>query len=289
MAYDVAVKVGANPIVFIGQDLSFPGGRTYTKGTFFETEDKKELTVDELKREGATLIDMVDIYGEPVKTNRQMYAYFNFLVHRFLDPEVAGRLIINATEGGILKSDRVTVMPFAEVIERYMTEPHKIWDTLAQAHTQGNSINYTNLHLELDTLIGAFREAHSNCIAALDSIRQTLGAIEADDDSDISKQEILEHYNRVVKLRNTLVRNLEASRMVEMSNHSGIYSFAQGVKRVEPGADGYSNEFIKRACYHYHTLYLTTRDGTARLIPLFENARAAARERMERERVSVGA
>jgi hypothetical protein len=289
MAYDVAVKIGANPIVFIGQDLSFPGGRTYTKGTFFETEEKKQLTVDELKREGTTLIDMVDIYGEPVKTNRQMYAYFNFLLNRFLDPEVDGRMIINATEGGILQSERVTVMPFADVIDKYMSAPHDIRGVLAQAHAQGNAINYTNLQLELDTLLAAFREAHSNCITALDAIKLTLGAIETDDDSVLAKQEVLEHYNRVVKLRNTLVRNIEASRMVEMSNHSGIYSFAQGVKRVEPGEDGYSNEFIKRACYHYHTLYITTRDGTARLIPLFEAAREAARQRMDLERVAVGA
>ncbi|MCH7472207.1 motility associated factor glycosyltransferase family protein, partial [bacterium] len=50
MAYDVAVKVGADPIVFIGQDLSFPEGRTYTKGTFFETEDKEEMTVEALEK-----------------------------------------------------------------------------------------------------------------------------------------------------------------------------------------------------------------------------------------------
>lgn len=287
MAYDVAVKVGANPIVFIGQDLSFPGGRTYTAGTFFETEENKELTVDELKREGATLIDMVDLYGEPVKTNRQMYAYYNFLLHRFTDPEAAGRLIINATEGGILKGDRITVLPFADAIAEYMQVHHDIRGILARAHQQGNSINYTNLNLELDTLIAALREAHGNCIAALDAIKATLAAIAADDDSLPARQDVLEHYNRVVKLRHQLVRNLEASRMVEMSNHSGIYSFAQGVKRVEPGADGYSNEFIKRACYHYHTLYVTTRDGTFRLIPLFEAAREAVRERMERERIPV--
>lgn len=289
MAYDVAVKVGADPIVFIGQDLSFPGGRTYAKGTFFETEEKRELTTDELKREGTVLIDMVDIYGEPVKTNRQMYAYFNFLLNRFEDPEAAGRMIINATEGGILKSDRVTVMPFAETIERYMTQPSDIWGTLIQAHAQGNAINYTNLLLELDTLLSALREAHMNCLQAVHEIRQTLGAIQADDDSLPAKQEVLEHYNRVVRLRNQLVRNIEAGRMIEMSNHAGIYSFAQGVKRVEPDENGYNNEFIKRACYHYHTLYVTTRDGTARLIPLFEAARAAAKERAQQERVTVGA
>lgn len=287
MAYDVAVKVGADPIVFIGQDLSFPGGRTYTKGTFFETEDKKEMTVAELAREGTTLIDMVDIFDQPVKTNRQMYAYFNFLVNRFHDPEVAQRRIINATEGGILKSDRVTIQPFADVIQEHMQNRFDVWGTLQDAHGQGNGINYTNLAHELDALIAALRESHSNCVKALDEIRQTLAAIEADDESLPARQDVLEHYNRVVRLRNQLVRNVEAGRMIEMANHAGIYSFAQGVKSVEPDSEGFSNAFIKRACYHYHTLYLTTRDCTQRLVPLFEAAREAARKRAQLERVAV--
>jgi hypothetical protein len=288
MAYDVAVKVGADPIVFIGQDLSFPGGRTYTKGTFFETEEHKELTVDELKREGAALIDMTDIYGEPVKTNRQMYAYFNFMLHRFEDPEVAERTIINATEGGILKSHRVRVIPFAEAIERYMPGPVDVRGILEAAHNKGNDVNHANLQLELDALLGALREAQANCERGLDAIRDTLAALEADDGTPSAKQEVLEHYNRVVRLRNQIVRNIEAGRMIEMANHAGIYSFAQGVKSVQPGEDGYDNALIKRACYHYHTLYVTTRDGTTRLIPLFEAARKAARARGQRERVAAG-
>jgi hypothetical protein len=273
MAYDVAVKVGANPIVFIGQDLSFPGGKTYTKGTFFETEDKMEMTVDELKAKGSVLIEMEDIYGEKVMTNRQMYAYFNFFKTRFEDPEVIGRRIINATEGGILKTSRVRVMPLAEVMEKYATERFDVYGLLKLASEQGNPISFSNLLVEIDSLIASLRSLLDYCRKGEAAVRQTLGAIEANDESMAARQEMVEQYNRMASYRKQLIGRNEASTLLEMANQSGIFSFAQGVKTVKPGEDGFSPEFMKRSCYHHHTLYVTSREAVARMIPLFERAR----------------
>jgi hypothetical protein len=288
MAYDVAVKVGADPIVFIGQDLSFPGGRTYASGTFFETEDKMEMTVDELAREGAVLIDMVDIYGEPVKTNRQMFAYFNFLKSRFEDPEVSSRRIVNATEGGILQGPHIDVMPLREAIDRYMPSEFDVRGTLGGLHALGNELNLSNTLIELDTLIAGFRDAYDACAKGLDGVRLVLEALAADDGSLARRREIALQYNRMVSMRKAVNRNQEAARMIEMANQTGIYSFAQGVKGLNAGSDAFSPERLKSACYHYHTLYLTTRDAIARLIPPFEAAREAARDRA-RSPVTVGA
>ena len=282
MAYDIAVKIGADPIVFIGQDLSFPGGRTYTAGTVFEVEDKQEMTTKRYDETGTRLIDMTDIYGQPVKTNRQMYAYFNFLKNRFTSPEVKDRRIVNATEGGILKSDKVEVLTLQETIDKYMQERFDVDGLLQAAHIEGNDINFPNLFAELDTLLADIRTALDNALRGINAVKQTLAAIDADDGSVSARKEIVEHYNRMLAVRNSVARTAEAGKIIEMANQAGIYSFAQGTKKIDmTEGEGITNEKLTKACYHFHTLYRSTYDSVERLIPLFESARSAALRRYE--------
>ncbi len=289
MAYDVAVKLGADPIVFIGQDLSFPGGRTYAGGTFFETEDKMDLTVEALTKAGTSLIDMVDIYGNTVQTNKQMFSYFNFLKNRFLAPEVQDRTIINATEGGILKSPRVTVMTLREAIDQYMASPLGVMQILDEAHGRGDVVNHANLEAELSKLIADLRAAHEACLRGVGAVARALEALEADDQTPANRREIVRQYNRVVGIRKQVVGSPEAGKIIEMANQAGIYAFARGVKAIRPGEAGPDNEFIRRSLYHYHTLYVSTREAIERLIPPIEAAREAARVRSSRRRQPVGA
>jgi len=289
MAYDVAVKVGANPIVFIGQDLSFPGGRTYTKGTFFETEDKMEMTVEALARQGTSLIDMKDIYGETVKTNKQMYSYYNFLKNRFEAPEVRDRTIVNATEGGILTSPRVKVLTLRETIDLYITQRVDVSAVLASAYERGNPINYANLIAELDNLIADLRDSEEACTRGVETVGKALVAIEQDDGSATAKREVVRHYNRAATLRRQTVKNQEAGKIIEMANQSGIYSFAKGVKALKPEEQGQlSPEFLKSSLYHYHTLFVSTRDAIERLIPPLEAARESVRERALTQKSPLG-
>jgi hypothetical protein len=119
-------------------------------------------------------------------------------------------------------------------------------------------------------------------------VGQTLKALEADDESIAAKQEIVQQYNRVISMRKQILRNQEAGKIIEMANQAGIYAFAQGVKRIKPGDNGMDNEFLKRSCYHYHTLYVSTRDAITRLLPLLVAARDAVRVRDKSEKsVSV--
>jgi len=291
MAYDVAVKVGADPIVFVGQDLSFPGGRTYMKGTYFETEEKMKMTTDELAEKGTTLIDMTDIYGETVQTNKQMFSYYNFLINRFLAPEVADRRIINATEGGILKSPRVDVMTLREAIDNHMPGTHDIWGELRRAHEEGNPIQYPNLLTELDTMIASLRDSKEACVKGIEAVGRALEAIDAFDGSDSSKREVERRYARVVNIRRDAGRNMEAAKIIEMANHSGVYAFAKGIRNMKRNVteDQEKLDAIKSACYHHHTLYASTGNAIDRLIPPIEAARSAARDRSRMEKQPVEA
>lgn len=289
MAYDVAVKVGADPIVFIGQDLSFPGGRTYVSGTFFETEDKLDLTVDALAKAGTTLIDMTDIYGNTVQTNKQMFSYFNFLKNRFEAQEVRGRTIINATEGGILQSPRVQVMALREAIDKHMIERFEVSTVLAHAHSAGDAVNHANLEVELSRLIADLRSAHEICSRGVDAVARALTALEDDDTSATGRREVVRQYNRVVGLRKQLTGNPEAGKIIEMANQAGIYAFARGVKAIRPADSGPDSDFIRSSLYHYHTLYVSTKEAIERLIPPIEAARGTARIRSGQDRQVVRA
>lgn len=285
MAYDIAVKVGANPIIFIGQDLSFPEGRTYTKGTTFEVEDKMDMTTKRFEETGTRLIDMTDIYGNPIKTNRQMYAYFNFLINRFMSPEVADRTIVNATEGGILKSDKVEILTLQETIDKYMQDSHDIYGILEEALGMGNDINYPNLFIELDLLIADMRNALDNTNRGINAVKHTLEAIGTDDESTSARKEIVARYNKMIAMRKNIARTDEGGKIIEMANQAGIYSFAQGTKKIEfEDAEEITNEMLKKACYHFHTLYKSSHDAVERLIPLFETARLEAQKRYEKLR-----
>jgi hypothetical protein len=160
-----------------------------------------------------------------------------------------------------------------------MHEPFDVRGLLETAQGQGNPIAYTNLIHELDSLIASLRLLLDYCNKGEASVRQTLAAVEAQDESLAYKQEMVEQYNRMLSYRKYLLNQTEAGLMLQMANQSGIYSFAQGVKGTKLDEEGYTPEFMKRSCYHHHTLYLTSRDAIIRLIPLFEAARNAARQR----------
>ncbi|MGQ9755918.1 MAG: motility associated factor glycosyltransferase family protein [Desulfotomaculales bacterium] len=124
-AFGIACLIGADPIVFIGQDLAYTGGRTHAAGTVYENEK-----VD-LEAPNPNLIRVPGIGGGTVITSRNMHT---FLV-RFeeLFGEHKDRLIIDATEGGALKRGTV-VLSFREAIDRYFTEEFPVLPVIKECH-----------------------------------------------------------------------------------------------------------------------------------------------------------
>ena len=124
-AFGIACQIGANPIVFIGQDLAYTDGHTHARGTVYE--DRK---VD-LQAANPNLLRAPGIDGSTVVTSRNMHT---FLV-RFeeLFAEHKDRLIIDATEGGALKRGTV-VMSFREAIDRYFTEEFPVLPVIEECH-----------------------------------------------------------------------------------------------------------------------------------------------------------
>jgi hypothetical protein len=275
MAWDTAVKLDCDPIVFIGQDLSFPGGRTYASGTYFETEEHQEMTAEQLKLKGETLIEMTDIFGESVLTNRQMYAYFNYLSDQFLRPDARNRKIINATEGGILHGPQVTVMSLDEAISEYMQSPWDVMGQLASSHAIPDTYMADAALAETERMLGELRRAAESCHRGVEFVTRTIDALKSMDETASSQDRAELEFRRMCELRRKMLQDKQVMKIVEMANHSGIYSFTQGLLELQRAEKAGNDPDKLRHCYHHHTLYSSTGAAIERLIPLFEHCRDA--------------
>lgn len=111
-AFDFALKLGLDPIIFIGQDLAFTGGHTHARGTVYENR--------ELPKEKSLLLEIEGFYGDKVITDRSLHAML-----QYLETQIAmtanGRRIINATEGGA-RIKGTEAMTLRQAIDTYCQE-----------------------------------------------------------------------------------------------------------------------------------------------------------------------
>ncbi|MEP0814739.1 MAG: motility associated factor glycosyltransferase family protein [bacterium] len=268
IAYDIVLQLGCDPIIFIGQDLSFTGGRTYVPGTYFEDDDKKTMTVEAERARNTRLIACKDINGEEVFTNRQMFAYCDFLLNRFLEPH--GRRIVNATEGGILHGNGIEITTFAGAIEKYCTSHHGVRARLDAAYAKGNGFRLGYLLREMDRLIGELRRmiragrkgyALSNKLSAL---------LETEDHDKALVRDI---YNRMVRLRKEIDSLAEAKPFIEMVNQSGLYLYFTRLRDMVLDERGVDKDAMLKMNEAFNALFSTCLATSAQLLPLFESAR----------------
>lgn len=103
-----AEYVGANPIIFIGQDLAFSNeGHTH----FGEAS---KITQEGAKKQ--ELVEVVGNNGEKLLTNKFYYQFLLWFQNQIA--QISGRTVINATEGGARIEGTVS-MKFEDVIKKY--------------------------------------------------------------------------------------------------------------------------------------------------------------------------
>ena len=110
---DLAYKLGADPIVLVGQDLAYAEGRTHARGTTYEGQ----------KAENNKMIEVEGISGDTVLTSKSflsMLSYFNNYFSKHPD-----RTYIDATEGGA-KINHTQIISLKEAIEIYVNNVGKV-------------------------------------------------------------------------------------------------------------------------------------------------------------------
>jgi len=105
---DVAIKMGCNPIIFVGQDLAFTDNKTHSKDTY-----AKDIILNK------NLIEVEDINGNMVYTQKNLYAYLRWIKNRIsLEPNID---FIDATEGGA-KIAGTEILSLEETINKYSND-----------------------------------------------------------------------------------------------------------------------------------------------------------------------
>ncbi len=134
-AFDFAYRLGASPIIFIGQDLSFYGKRAYTAGSFYNQRWIEEINFNEIlsMKHNVTVsqeagVEADDFFSGAVITSGKMLSWkkwFEIMIKK------NGINCINATEGGV-KIDGAPGMPFNEVVDRYSKEDIDIKNIISE-------------------------------------------------------------------------------------------------------------------------------------------------------------
>lgn len=134
--FDLVRKMGSDPIVFIGLDLSFQDGRLHARGSysddiFFEKVHQftsiEHEAADYINSRGAFKFGRPD--GSVLFTDQNMKLYKDWFEDQFRQTDAK---VINATEGGIVDK-YVELMSFAKVIEKFADRAAPVREIIADA------------------------------------------------------------------------------------------------------------------------------------------------------------
>lgn len=101
-ALDVAIRMGGNPIIFVGQDLGFTGNKSHSKDTF-----SRDISNNHGLR------DVEDVNGDIIQTSKNLYIYLRWIQNRIREEKSID--FIDATEGGA-RIDGTRVLKLKDVM-----------------------------------------------------------------------------------------------------------------------------------------------------------------------------
>jgi hypothetical protein len=132
---DLAARLGCEPIIMIGQDLSYsPDKKRYAEGQIAATIDFFDQEF--VKR---NMIKTLDIYGREVITDYELNG-FRLIFELMIEKSFQGKInIINATEGGIPIKGTVN-RTLADVIAEYCQADLAIGNKLTRLYEEGMQI-----------------------------------------------------------------------------------------------------------------------------------------------------
>ncbi len=168
-AFDLAQRMGCNPIVFAGLDLSYPVRRPYCANTIYDQTWRDamatygctwEQLVDDYFSRLADL-KVPDVHGAPVLTTPHLVSFRDWLRQQIAADE--SRRVINATGAGIMHGPRLTQASLHEALDgapltdrharaaltaahaASITRDHRLWPAVAGLRKHGTRPQTTQL------------------------------------------------------------------------------------------------------------------------------------------------
>lgn len=115
VAYDLAFQSGSNPILFLGQDLSYPKNQTHSRNS----ENAEQILGSTLETQRDNIVLERDMNGRTLPTLKSMSVSKQWFSWAFTTWKRQDKVeIINCSEAGIL-TDHCKLMPLSEAIFKY--------------------------------------------------------------------------------------------------------------------------------------------------------------------------
>jgi hypothetical protein len=143
-AFDLTLRMGCDPVIFVGHDLAFTNDRPYCDNTVFHDDwraclaDKPLSNIrhyEELMMGAHPIVRATDINGEPLNTHGRLIAFRDWIVEQTTITH--DRRFINATGGGILHGPRIEQMSLELALGTHAGSRFDVRATLAAAYRRG--------------------------------------------------------------------------------------------------------------------------------------------------------
>lgn len=188
MAFEIAVAMGCDPIILVGQDLAFAeDGNSHVKGADHARDGMK---VSDLITQKARVMGNNGKMIPSLETWVGMLKRFELDIHRY-----KGRCI-NATEGGALIKG-AEVMPLQDVLDKIIKEsfyPNKVLDGLLKIPTNDHyNLDIMRAEKNITEGVAYMKECVIDLDEVLDSMDKAMGLIARDTATDEEIKTILEY------------------------------------------------------------------------------------------------
>ena len=263
-AFDLARRLGCDPIVFVGQDLSFSDGRYYAHGTYQEQRWLRDIahprTLDDVhqwRMSKENDLDAIDIFGRPVRTSKALEAY-----RHYFDREISmtRARVYNATEGGVGFAG-VENLPLEEVLWRFARRERPIRSTIRNARCSRSEQEITRLLNYLQNTGDELESLRTLCNEGFEAARRIHQQQSTEREKD---------YRKIEKIYEKIYNRKEILTMLENANQGGLLTFQRGVEKLK-GRE-IDDQLIEQAAHLYGTFFISFYQTASLLTKRFQQA-----------------
>lgn len=250
IALELAVIMGLNPIILVGQDFAFTGRRNHCRGTSWEEKQiEYSHRLDELQRfesqaisGNRKVLETKDIYGQPTYTSERMTLYKNYLAQ--LIKQYPQTEFINASEGGIFSG--IPDMTLHDALQKYVfgSPPIDI-SALHQFPTLGSKGHK-------DKIIAFLEEKHGFFKDYKETLKQALNMLEKSNDAEGERLEAMFRHAEAVQTLPYPPPG-ENGEFLEMWSAAPIYNFMKAYRHIRNNE--FNTETLKEGCRIYQTYF----------------------------------
>ena len=256
--FDLARKLGSNPIIFVGQDLSYsdflyhcPGSR-FDDGydNYINSASSRYLYTSYHNFHIQRLLEYnifpaPDIHGNTVFCQKNHMLYAKWFHDEF---SRSSQTIINASERGILRENCLQA-PFAEVCDKVLHQKFPIWEKLEKLYQSPVNYDYPSLKQDLTEKIEILQEG----VRKAERVREECIELLAQRDhldTDEGKEKVRQSFNILVGQSNCGIENRFILDWIEHENQKAEMFFKREIGKLV--GEIISKELIEVTANHYY-------------------------------------